>query len=188
MLQGILILETARARFFSGMPEYLGGHVLGHVMGNLISAALLCLAYLTYRLWQDYVATILCAFLMSQALHKWRARLVSAVRALRDPESPPLLVGLSRGALGFGASLPSLVVLSALLSVLILIDSGSVLGPPGRAEISPVRRVELMMGLVMLVRLVAWALLPPHGKRLRCLSAICPPRNKQQNIAKHTQP
>ena len=57
--------------------------VLSHTLANLISTALILLAYLTFLLWRDYVSTILCAFIVSQALHKLSNRLKNALKRLK---------------------------------------------------------------------------------------------------------
>ena len=65
--------------------------VLCHVIGTLLAWGLGLIVYLMYRLWQDYISTILTAFIVSQTLHKQRAQLVRHIRQLRDPRMPSLL-------------------------------------------------------------------------------------------------
>ena len=66
-------------------------HVLSSTLSHLIALALALLVYLLFLLWRDYVALLLSSFLLAQALHRLRARLVTRIRALRDPTQPPLL-------------------------------------------------------------------------------------------------
>jgi len=102
-------------------PSELEVQILGHLLGNLTSFVLVLLGYLTFMLWRDYISTILCAFIVSQALHKVREQLVQGLRGLRiNPRAPPLLTLASTAALQFVRTpLPSL---SLLLLVLLLAD------------------------------------------------------------------
>ena len=111
--------------------------MIGQVLGNLVTSLLLLLAYFMYLLWQDYIATILCAFLLSQALRAVSGRLLDTLDCLRDPASPPLLTSMMQLLLGRHASqrnrepasrrvpllhMPPLLLLAVLLLVLLLAD------------------------------------------------------------------
>lgn len=64
--------------------------VMAHVVGTLVAWSLGLLIWLMYRLWQDYISTILTAFIVSQTLHTYRAQLVGGLKWLRSQNSPPL--------------------------------------------------------------------------------------------------
>ena len=105
--------------------------VFGQVLGTLISSVLLLFGYLMYLLWKDYIATLLLAFMLSQALQTARDRLVGTIRCLRDPAAPPVLRHLchlairGRGGGGGGMLLlrvPPLILLAAVLALLLLHD------------------------------------------------------------------
>ena len=92
-------------------------HVLSSTLSHLIALALALLVYLLFLLWRDYVALLLSSFLLAQALHRLRARLVTRIRALRDPTQPPLLRNAARMSyrdLTF-SKIPSLLPLAAML-------------------------------------------------------------------------
>ena len=65
--------------------------VMSHVLGTLLAWSLALIAYLTYKLWQDYISTILTAFIVSQTLHKQRAQIVGQLRWMRGSNSPSLV-------------------------------------------------------------------------------------------------
>ena len=61
-----------------------------HVYGTLFAWMIGLLAYLMYQLWQDYISTIVSAFVLSQTLHRQRAYLVQLVQQLRASDTPLL--------------------------------------------------------------------------------------------------
>ena len=67
--------------------------VWAQVVGTLTAWFIGLLVFLMYRLWQDYISTILTAVIVSQTLHSHRARFVGGLQWLRGPTSPPLLLG-----------------------------------------------------------------------------------------------
>lgn len=103
-------------------PTELEVQILGQLLGNLSSFVLVLLGYLTFLLWRDYISTILCAFIVSQALHKQRERLVQGVRSLREPSAPPLLHATGAALLRSLWSAPPLLSLALLLLVFLLAD------------------------------------------------------------------
>ena len=65
--------------------------VMAHVVGTLLAWVIGLLVFLMYKLWQDYISTILTAFIVSQTLHSHRARIVGTLQWLRSPTTPSLL-------------------------------------------------------------------------------------------------
>lgn len=101
--------------------------VLAHVVGTLLAWFIGLLVYLMYRLWQDYISTILTAFIVSQTLHSHRAQIVGLLQWLRSTAAPPLahvLLGGLRHPLRLARRLlsgvPPLVQLSMLLAALLV--------------------------------------------------------------------
>ena len=66
--------------------------VMAHVVGTLTAWFIGLLVFLMYRLWQDYISTILTAVIVSQTLHSHRAYIVGVLQWLRGPTSPRLLL------------------------------------------------------------------------------------------------
>lgn len=103
-------------------PTELEVQVLGHLLGNLSSAALLLLGWLTFQLWRDYISTILAAFIVSQAMRRMRERMVSDVRSLRAPSEAPLLRRVGGASLRHAWACPPLLLLAVVVPLLLLAD------------------------------------------------------------------
>ena len=111
------VINEERFKFEAG--------VLSHVIGTLIAWALGLLVWLMYRLWQDYISTILMAFIVSQTLHSQRARLVATLQWLRSPSSPSIVGWLVASArprelLHSLRAMPALMQLSTLLGLFLM--------------------------------------------------------------------
>ena len=104
--------------------------VVANCLGNLLSALILLLGYLLFQLWRDYIAIICSAFLLSQALARVTHKVVRALKAARQPTSPPLLhqlIGFAAEEARQGLSrVPPLMLLAGLLLLLLLDDISSV--------------------------------------------------------------
>ncbi|EOD26881.1 hypothetical protein EMIHUDRAFT_114855 [Emiliania huxleyi CCMP1516] len=150
-------------------PTELEVQVLGHLLGNLSSAALLLLGWLTFQLWRDYISTILAAFIVSQAMRRMRERMVSDVRSLRAPSEAPLLRRVGGASLRHAWACPPLLLLAVVVPLLLLADYTS-WGWVGTACASAVAVVVALLsdeslvtlalvGLVSLVACVSLVLL-----------------------------
>ena len=101
--------------------------VMAHVIGTLLAWLIGLLLFLMWKLWQDYISTILTAFIVSQCLHSQRAQIVGLLQRLRSHAAPPLAHSLL-GALRQPQSLvmsamfdvPPLLQLSVLLLVFLV--------------------------------------------------------------------
>ena len=60
--------------------------VMAHVVGTLLAWFIGLLVFLMYKLWQDYISTILVAFIVSQTLHAQRAYIVGLLQWLRSSQ------------------------------------------------------------------------------------------------------
>jgi hypothetical protein len=100
--------------------------LFAHVIGTLLAWLIGLLIYLMYRLWQDYISTILMSIIVSQSLHAARARIVGLLQWLRSPASPPLLHTILHSVsqpwklLTSLAEVPPLLQLAALLLLLLV--------------------------------------------------------------------
>ena len=129
------VASNNEVRFFNG--------VMAHVVGTLLAWSLGLLIWLMYRLWEDYISTILTAFIVSQTLHAHRAQLVGGLRWLRAPTSPPLR------SVVFAALHPSRLLrtcynVPALLQLAVLLASFLVIG----AVDSVYNRLLILVSLV----------------------------------------
>ena len=104
--------------------------VMAHVVGTLLAWFIGLLVFLMYKLWQDYISTILVAFIVSQTLHAQRAYIVGLLQWLRSSQSPPLVnvaLGWLRKPLTLVRSaafdVPALLQLSLLLLIFLVQDA-----------------------------------------------------------------
>ena len=150
-------------------PTELEVQVLGHLLGNLSSAALLLLGWLTFQLWRDYISTILAAFIVSQAMRRMRERMVSDVRSLRAPSEAPLLRRVGGASLRHAWACPPLLLLAVVVPLLLLADYTS-WGWVGTACASAVAVVVVPVWLLDRRLLSYTALLfPSHFKTSKTL-------------------
>ncbi|CAM9249568.1 unnamed protein product [Ectocarpus fasciculatus] len=65
--------------------------VIAHVLGNVVSTIFLGVLVLNYILWEEYVVTLLWAFILSQALHSPKAKLIRAIKELSQADARPMV-------------------------------------------------------------------------------------------------
>ncbi|CAM9155461.1 unnamed protein product [Ectocarpus sp. 13 AM-2016] len=65
--------------------------VIAHVLGNVVTTLFLGVLVLNYILWEEYVVTLLWAFILSQALHSPKAKLTRAIKMLSQEDARPMV-------------------------------------------------------------------------------------------------